>query len=419
MSRLLVLGVGPLPFEQRKRAYGSSLRTWHFIRPLLKAGHTVHLIAMQLPDPHHEENLPQIMEIPTGIPDFTYYSVNELYVFMDLPYLQMHCDAFQPEAVIGINTHASGQACRLNTNAPIWADLNGWVMAEAQAKAHRYQDDHFLEHFWKQEEPVLKRADRISVVSTPQKFACIGELAAVGRLTRESFGYDFLTVIPNSVNHEEPVIGPPVLSRQGVSNSDFVVLWSGGYNTWTDIPTLFEGLTLAMEKNPRIRFVSTGGAISGHDDKTYPDFLNRIQSSPYKDRFTMLGWVDGSDIPPIYTESHLGLNVDGDNYETLFGARNRLNAMMSLSLPVLSTPGTEVMEELTRNQLALTFQRGSAKDLADKILWAADHPSEIKQMGFKGKEYIKEHWADTVTTRELQKWAESPSHAPDYSGGKS
>jgi hypothetical protein len=33
---------------------------------------------------------------------------------------------------------------------------------------------------------------------------------------------------------------------------------TGGYNTWTDIDTLFEGLVLSDGENPKIKFVSTG-----------------------------------------------------------------------------------------------------------------------------------------------------------------
>ena len=43
------------------------------------------------------------------------------------------------------------------------------------------------------------------------------------------------------------------------------MLWSGGYNLWTDVDTLFRGLEAAMARNPKVHFLSTGGAIDGTD----------------------------------------------------------------------------------------------------------------------------------------------------------
>lgn len=412
MSRLLVLGVGPLPFENRKKVYGLSLRTWHFLKPLLDAGHEICLVAMQLPDPYKEEKIPQILQIERD--NLLYFSVDELYVFMDINYLQMHHDVFQPDAIIGVNTHAAQQACRLKTDCPIWADLNGWVMAEAQAKAALYKDDHFIDYFWKQEAPIVHRADRFSTVSAPQKFALIGELAVGGRLTKETFGYEFVEVIPNSVENKDYRPTKTVLRGVKVEQDDFVILWSGGYNTWTDVETLFKALTQAMSQNLKIKFVSTGGKIDGHDDMTYPRFLKMIENSPYKDRFLMLGWVPTEDIENYHFESNLGINIDAMNYEVLFGARNRLTHMMKTGLPVLTTVGTEVTQTIQKEKLGLTFQVGNVENLAQQIIWSALHRDEINQIGQRGKQYVLNHWTIEKTTEAVQAWAKNPTHAPDW-----
>lgn len=41
------------------------------------------------------------------------------------------------------------------------------------------------------------------------------------------------------------------LTQHGITDDDFVVLWCGGYNTWTDVETLFQGLEAAMQANAR------------------------------------------------------------------------------------------------------------------------------------------------------------------------
>ena len=52
---------------------------------------------------------------------------------------------------------------------------------------------------------------------------------------------------------------------------------------------------------------------------TYPEFVGLMKRSGFDDRCHFLGWVEGGDIPQLYAECDLGLNIDGLNYETLLG----------------------------------------------------------------------------------------------------
>ena len=48
MSRILLFGLSPLPFENERRMYGPGIRTWQFAKPLVDDGHDVRLITMQI-----------------------------------------------------------------------------------------------------------------------------------------------------------------------------------------------------------------------------------------------------------------------------------------------------------------------------------------------------------------------------------
>ena len=78
--------------------------------------------------------------------------------FHDEAYMTELCEEFRPDAVVGVNTHPSSRAALLPTQVPLWCDLNGWVMAEAQSKCSVYEDDNYLSHFWKMERAILLRA---------------------------------------------------------------------------------------------------------------------------------------------------------------------------------------------------------------------------------------------------------------------
>jgi glycosyltransferase involved in cell wall biosynthesis len=411
MSRLFVVGAAPLPFERKQRQYAANLRTWHFTKPLLDAGHTIRLVACRLPNTYSpEEDSDPVESIRQ--PGLEYLSVRPE-VFEDRSFLQDQFDEFEADAVIGVNTYPASRAVRIATEKPIWADLNGWVMAEAQTKTAVYDDDRYLSHFWKMERAVLERADVISTVSQAQAHAVAGELATLSRLGRATFGYSFLVPIPNAVVEDEYQHKVGTIRGTLVGEDDFVVLWVGGYNTWTDVDLLYEGLIRAMEVDPQVKFVSTGGVIEGHDEITFKRFQTLIAKSKYKQRFHFVGWVRTEDVPSYYYESNLGLNVDGNNYETIYGARNRLNDMMKVGLPLLTTVGTEVSHDIERNRLGLTCSIGDAGRFAEQIVWAAENRDELEAMARRAREFAHREYSYRATTEPLLKWVEAPQRAPD------
>ena len=409
MTRILILGAAPLPFEPLKRQYAANLRTWHFTRPLLDDGHRVRLIAGRLPKTYPEDAEPVTV---TRRGALEYFSLSAE-VFHDRGYVQKLADELEPEAILGVNTHPASRAVKIDTEQPIWCDLNGWIMAEAQTKCRVYDDDRYLSHFWSMERAVLDRADVISTVSEAQAHATLGELAARGRLGRRSFGYRFVYRVPNAVSEVEYRHDKTVLRGSVAADGDFVVLWAGGYNTWTDVDLLYEALTTAMAEVPELRFVSTGGAIDGHDEITFDSFRRRASGSPFADRFHFAGWVPTEDVPSYYFESDLGINVDSYNYETVFGARNRLNDMMKVGLPVLTTTGTEISRIVAERELGLTCATGDAGAFAERLIWAARHRDRLPAMAEAARDFVHDEFSYERTTEPVRAWAADPHRAPD------
>jgi len=409
VSRLFILGSAPLPSEAGRRQYAANLRTWHFTKPLLDEGHRIRLVAGRIPNTYPANTEPVLLRT---VGNLEYLSVAEQ-LFHDHEYLRARCWEFNPDGIIGVNTYPSSRAVRLSPSLPVWCDLNGWSMAEAQTKAHVYDDDRYLSHFWNMEQAVLDRADVISTVSEAQAHATVGELAARGRLNRRTLGFRFVHTIVNAAVEAEPATGRHLVRNRLVDDEAFVVLWTGGYNTWTDVDLLADALFLAMRRVERLHYVSTGGAIDGHDELTFPRFRSRALESEFRDRFHFVGWVPTSDVPAYYAESDLGLNIDGDNYESLFGARNRLNDMMRYGLPVLTTIRTEISKTIASNRLGMTCPAASAARLARRLEWASNNPDRLAEMAHAARRYVRDSLTYTRTTRELRAWARAPYRAPD------
>lgn len=400
MARVTVLGIGPLEFEGPNLYTGSANRVWQLAKPLFDCGHKLTLVCMRATGSGAETPTCEKQRIHERI---TYIPLDEVGQFDDDEVLQKVVDSTWPDVIVAANVYPAARAAVLKRKIPLWVDLNGYTMGEAQCKAYREQEDGYVVHFYDILRQALSRGDAYSVCSNRYREGAIGELTMLGR-----------DVPPEDVYVIHEAKEPPVQDQERIrefrrkvaADDEFVVLWSGGYNTWADVVTMFEALEFAMRENLKIRFLSTGGAIPGHDEKTYPAFLERIEASPYKERFTLLGWIAMADAQIAFHAADAGINVDRDCYETLLGARNRITEMLATGLVPVTTLGSEITEIVEREGLGWVTPTGDAEALGKAILEAAADPEERTRRSQKAKAFAQEHYTYEACARELVFWVQ-------------
>jgi glycosyltransferase involved in cell wall biosynthesis len=437
-KRILILGIGPIPLDNPEFLHGTCLRTWQLTQTLHNDGHDLFLICFRVTGSRGDKDRSARKEI--RLERLHYLSLTEE-EFVYAPLIRQYYDEFRPDCVVGANTYPSSVAAQIGPEVPFWADINGYFMGEAQAKAARYQDDQYVKWYWDLQLPALLAGDRFSATSTPQKSVLIGELDVAGRLNRYTFGYDFVSVIPTGRESAEEADSsklkverskdePSAVSRQHSALSTqhsallrglvvpadaFICLWLGGYNLWYDMETLLAGLEQAMSRNPRIHYVSTGGTIGGHDDYSFDRLRAMIERSPHRDRYHFVGWVPLDRVDALCRECDVGLNVDGMCYEAVFGARNRITDMMRVGLPVVTTAATEISEAVAAEKCGFGFAVGDANGLAQALLFAADHPDDLARRAERGRHCFERHYTLAESGRPLREWAGgTPVKAPDW-----
>ena len=409
MSRILVLGHGPLPTENELKLFGPGIRTWQFAQPLIEDRHQVTVVCSRIPFVY-DAHLPAVVQLKAANADI--FSVDQGEFELGTFVQDLH-DRFNPDCIVAATAYPSFVASRLRSDRPLWVDFFGDTMAEAQAKARTYHDDGYLRHFRTYLDAAMDRADIFSAVSGPQRFSLIGQLGLHGRLNQYSSGFEFVHTIPCAIE-ELPEPTTRSLLRSGrLKKDDFAILWSGGYNTWTDVETLFCGLEMAMRSNSRIQFVSTGGQIDGHDEVTYPHFLSLIAASPFRERFIMLGWVLTEDVASYTRECDLGINIDAQTYEAVLGSRNRILQWMGAGLPVLTTETSEITTTVRVGGLGYTFPHQDAPALSDAILQIADNATDRLIRAERALAHVHRHWTFATTTEPLRRWVRAPTIAPD------
>ncbi|MBI3735447.1 hypothetical protein HY256_02920, partial [Candidatus Sumerlaeota bacterium] len=328
--------------------------------------------------------------------------------------LRSEAQDFGAAAAIGSTDLMNRALAETELGIPLWCDFFGDPMAERQMLAMIHGSDDGLSGQWEMMVPALRRADRLSGCSRRQVGAIEGEMATLGRLNRHTAHERLVACIPPWI---EPI--PPSASQtkllRGVKMPEdaFIVLQTGGFNSWLDARTLFAALESAMAENPKIYFAATGGAIPGHNNKTYDLFASLVSASRNKERYHLLGWIPLGDVPRVIAEADLGLNVDLPCLEGWLGTRNRIMDWIMGGLPVVSTLGTELVEELNRHGLIRTTAQGDAKKLAELILEMAGNRHASRGQAEQARAHLIEAYSAHRCLNPLLDWASAPSHAPD------
>jgi hypothetical protein len=139
MTKVLILGNNPLPFEKTNYLSALGLRTWQLTKALLDEGHEVCLVCLRIPQAFADQELEPLIKKEKP---FLYYSL-DFATFTDPETLPHIMEEFNPDCLVATNLFPCYQAARLKGEKPFWADLHGHAMAEAQAKAAVDKDDQF------------------------------------------------------------------------------------------------------------------------------------------------------------------------------------------------------------------------------------------------------------------------------------
>ena len=406
--KVLILGYNPPPLQPQSKLEAANYRTWQFLQPLLEDGHSVCLCV--------EASSPR--PAPGSVSDGLRWEAIAFDRLGWARHLQIIHDDFSPDCILAVDFYPSLWVTKLRTLKPIWMDLYGDPLTIMQVGSYRVGSDQGIATHIALARLLLRRGDAFSTCGVPQQHMLVGELAMSGRLNSRTLGYDFVRPIypgapPTASERLASDPGHASLASYGIGADSFVVLWCGGYNTWTDVDTLFRGIEGAMASEERVHFVSVGASTYQAPETVYDRFVAQVQRSDYAARYHLLGWRPWQDIPELYRASDMGLSIDALHYETIYGTRTRLVEMLAYGLPVITSKGCEIGDLVLEKQVGLNFASGDWRGLADAIVSLAHAPSRVARLREEAGRLVTGEWSFGATTAPFREWVKDPHIAPD------
>ncbi len=411
MSRVMLVGAGPLPGPRVRRVSFPQLRARHFAQALAQAGHDVGLVCLRSPDdgpPSRPEGaVTRIWDLPTLRPDW-------------VDGLRSLAREHDPELWVSAGPHLPLRCAEVARDLPWWADLPGDPFAEAQARAARMAQDPEAEPLpegpWRDHAAValaaLERADAFSVCSGPQAHALLGQLGVLGRLSLARPTRRWAAVIPPAWDFAQPAAEP----SPRPPGAPLVVALAGGFNTWLHEGALLAGLLQAMDRGLPITVRVTGGSIPGHHSAGWEAFERGVRTSAHAERFVLKGWVPHAELRDALYGSHLLLQVDRPGAEPTLGSRTRLLFALHQGLEPMATTPCELAADLAARGFLRPLPSPEPDAIADALELAVTRGSDGAGVR-EAQAWAAEAFDPVRIAQPLLDWVGAPERAPAGSSG--
>ena len=373
MSRVLLIGRGPLPTPAQRHTGFAQLRTAHFLSALRAAGHAVDLLLIEADE---EEGL-----LERG---------RQL--------------AQAAEVVVSAGPHRpAAVAAAVAGERPTWIDLPGDPLAELQAVVRAPGAQVPPTRVAAAQAAALTallRADHVSVISERQRTACLGQLLVLGR----------------SLDQDVPVSAVPIAydlplargkARGLPAEGPVRLLLCGSVAPWLDDQTLAEGLERALSQAPRLEVVLTGGGVAGHYEAGAARLKTWATNSPHSRRITWHGWVPHEDLEALLETCHVGLCLDRPGAEPHLGSRTRVLLYAWAGLHIAASPCCELVQDLVDAELATALPPGDAVGLAACLLELLERPPPAARAR-AASAWLEQHCDPLVVAEPLVAFANAP-----------
>jgi glycosyltransferase involved in cell wall biosynthesis len=213
----------------------------------------------------------------------------------------------------------------------------------------------------------VRHGDFYICANDRQRDLYVGMLAAWGRVTPTSYANDptlegMIAVVPFGLPSEPPRRGPGLRGTPGIGADDPIVVWNGGLWDWFDPDTAIRAVARLAPDVPTLRLVflgtrhpnpSVGEPPSARRARRLADDLGLTNRSVF-----FREWTPYAERGACLLDAALAISLHLPGVETRYASRTRLLDCIWSALPVVTTEGDVIGDELARRGLARAVAPG-------------------------------------------------------------
>lgn len=235
---------------------------------------------------------------------------------------------------------------------------------------------HFREFIWEDHHRKWLRPDRVE----PLIYRA-AETLSISEAVKEKlkkYSHKEVNVIPDGIRTESYLLPPKPL----FDSKDVHLLLAGRIIEGKGQLEAIKGVHLAGQKTDRKLFLHIVGSVG---DSAYYDSLCDYIKTNGLSNVTIESFV--SDLRELRSKCDIGLTC------SLFEGLGRvtIESMLAYMLPIAADTAGSV-EIITDHETGLLYRSGDVEDLAQKILWAIEHPEESDQIVKHAQNYARKRY---------------------------
>ncbi len=202
---------------------------------------------------------------------------------------------------------------------------------------------------------------------------------------------DRYVVIP--VGTDESMFQKEPLPKVRKKTDPFTVIYGGAMKRLHGLPYLLDA-AVALKDDPRISFIITGGK-----EKTELACKEAAQKGA---RITFKPWVDFVDMPKLVASA--GLNVAGPFGNTLqsqYVVTGKTFHFLAAGVAALIGKN-KVQDGFKDKENCLLVPQADSTAIREAIVWAADHPEELRTIGAAGHKLYEKRFSKAVIYAQIR-----------------
>lgn len=249
----------------------------------------------------------------------------------------------------------------------------------------------------------LRQADFFICASERQRDFWLGALSIVNRVDPTAYVSDptlrnLLDVVPFglSPNPPKPTRRAIPIETPVIQPDDVVVLWAGGIWNWFDPLTAIRAVASLRDEFPGLRLYFLG---LRHPNPDLPQMAMARQAVALAEELAVLdthvffrdGWVPYAERVDYLCSASIGISLHFDHVETRFSFRTRLLDYLWAGLPVITTQGDVLSDELAAAGAGVSVPEGDLGAVVDALRALARDPDRRQEMHARALELARQH----------------------------